>query len=121
MRAKPRAGTLQGHGRDRARRHALTAGQNAGDAPPEWSPDRTIIAYIADDGVWVMPVAGGSATRLTKGKGVDDAPAWSAKGNEIVYRHMDGDTGSLLIVSVQSGQSRAVPIDMPGLPLAPCW
>jgi TolB protein len=101
--------------------HALTTGQNAGDAPPEWSPDGTKIAYIADDAVWIMPVAGGSATRLTKGKGVDYAPAWSAKGNEIVYRHMDGTSGSLRIVSVQSGQSRTVPFDMQGLPLAPSW
>jgi TolB protein len=101
--------------------HALTTGESAGDAPPEWSPDGTKIAYIAKGGVWVMPAAGGSATQLTKGSGEDYAPAWSAKGNEIVYRHMYLNKGELRIVSVQSGQSRAVPIDLEGLPLAPTW
>jgi len=100
---------------------ALTTGLRAGGSPAKWSPDGTKVAYIANSSVWVMPVAGGSATRLTEG-GVDDFPAWSAKGNEIVYRHMDDDeTGTLRIVTVQNGQIRAVPIDTKGLPVAPCW
>jgi Tol biopolymer transport system component len=100
--------------------HALTTGQTAGDAPPDLSPDGTKVAYIANGGVWLMPITGGSATQLTKGPG-GYAPAWSPKGNEIVYGHTDGSNGTLRIVSVQSGQSRAVPIDIGGLPAAPSW
>ncbi len=98
----------------------VTTGQGAGLEPPDWSPDGSSIAFIAQDAVWVSGVDGSAPRRLTQAPGTDQAPAWSPKGNEIVYRHLDGETGSLRIVSVGSGQSRAVPISA-GNPLAPDW
>jgi Tol biopolymer transport system component len=100
----------------------LTSGQSAGEEPPDWSPDGQRIAYIASGSVWVMPVSGGTPTRLTPASDGDGAPAWSPKGNEIVYRHLGtGPDGTLRIVSVQSGQSRSLPTGAKGVPLAPSW
>jgi Tol biopolymer transport system component len=100
----------------------LTTGQSAGNEPPDWSPDGRRIAYIQADGVWIMDADGHNPRRLTQAPGTDYAPAWSPQGNEIVYRHLAEDgTGSLRIVSVQSGQSRVLPIHELGMPLAPSW
>jgi len=71
--------------------------------------------------VSVVKADGTGPQRLTHEPGTDYAPAWSPKGNEIVYRHLDGETGSLRIVSLQTGQSRALPIGEQGMPLAPAW
>src|SRR5262249_54108825 len=98
----------------------LTTGKNAGNEPPDWSADGRI-AFIAGDNVWFMRADGSAPQQLTHGPGKDYAPAWSPKGNEIVYRHLDdSNNGSLRIVSVGSGVSRSVPTDV-GMPLAPSW
>ena len=100
----------------------LTTGQLAGLELPDWSPDGQHIAYIAGDRLWVMGVDASSPKQLTQAPGTDYAPAWSPKGNEIVYRHLeDNGDGSLRIVNVQTGQIRAVPTGGPGTPLAPAW
>lgn len=99
----------------------LTTGLSAGTEPPDWSPDGKQLAYVAGGSVWVVKADGTGPQRLTQEPGTDYAPAWSPKGNEIVYRHLDGETGSLRIVSLQTGQSRALPIGEQGMPLAPAW
>ncbi len=99
----------------------VTNGQSAGTEPPDWSPDGKRFAYIAGGSVWVVQADGTAPHRLTQEPGTDFAPAWSPKGNEIVYRHLDGETGSLRIVSLQTGQSRALPVGEVGAPLAPAW
>ena len=56
-----------------------------------WSPDGTTLAYVAARGgrrvidVYVMPVTGGSETRLTGGEGHCDGPDYSADGSRIYY------------------------------------
>jgi TolB protein len=100
----------------------LTKGAIDRGSPPDWSPDGRRVAYVDQGFVWVMSADGGTPTRLTQAPGSDYAPAWSPKGNEIVYRHLDaGNVGTLRIVSVQSGQIRAVPIEINGTPVAPAW
>jgi len=99
----------------------LTSGQQVGLEPPDWSPNGQQIAYIAQGAVWTMKADGSEQRRLTTGDGEDYAPAWSPKGNEIVYRHSDKDGLSLRIVSVSTGQVRQVPLGDGAAPLAPSW
>jgi Tol biopolymer transport system component/DNA-binding winged helix-turn-helix (wHTH) protein len=52
---------------------------------PAWSPDGKWIAYhsVAQHGIWLVPVAGGSPRRLTA---FGSAPAWSPDGRQIAFR-----------------------------------
>ncbi len=52
---------------------------------PAWSPDGKWIAYhsVAQHGIWLVPVAGGSPRRLTA---FGSAPAWSPDGSQIAFR-----------------------------------
>jgi Tol biopolymer transport system component len=100
----------------------VTTGQGAGTEPPDWSPDGKQLVYVAGGSLWVAPADRAGSRQLTWGPGTDSAPAWSPKGNEIVYRHQQDDgTWSLRIVSLETGQARALPTPEPGSPLAPAW
>lgn len=52
---------------------------------PAWSPDGKRIAYFSgkDGGIWVVPAAGGTPTRLTT---FGARPAWSPDGTQIAFQ-----------------------------------
>ncbi len=54
-----------------------------------WSPDGKTLAYCAERGgeydVYTIPVSGGSETRLTTAKGLDDGPDYSPDGKHIYF------------------------------------
>jgi hypothetical protein len=54
-----------------------------------WSPDGATLAYCAErDGefdVYTVPAAGGTETRLTSAKGLDDGPEFSPDGRHIYF------------------------------------
>jgi Tol biopolymer transport system component len=62
----------------------------ANDAWPSWSPDGKRLAFARDasssTAIYVVNVDGSGLRRLTRDKqAVDTQPAWSPKGNDIVY------------------------------------
>ncbi|MGZ4809030.1 MAG: prolyl oligopeptidase family serine peptidase, partial [Thermoanaerobaculia bacterium] len=72
--------------------HALTF-ERRGIASPRWSPDGTRIAFLANATadkdakrqIWVLPVSGGEAARITDvTRGVQQF-AWSPDGSQIAY------------------------------------
>ncbi|HJT16441.1 MAG TPA: S9 family peptidase, partial [Thermoanaerobaculia bacterium] len=79
---------------DGSNAHALTRGEN--DSSPRFSPDGRQIAFVRDDNIFVLPLAGGEARQLTKiATGVSD-PLWSPDGKWIafstdVYPECNGD------------------------------
>ena len=80
----------------------------ASDEPSATQPTATAAALVPA----AIGDGGRIAVALRAGSGAD----------EIVYRHQQaGDTWSLRIVSLETGQSRTLPIGEPGTPLAPAW
>jgi Tol biopolymer transport system component len=74
---------------------------------PAWSPDGASIAYLADAGgqmdVWSVPVAGGTARRLTSSGGQKFGLAWSpAGGSLLTTEYQYGSTGRD-IVAINAG------------------
>lgn len=73
---------------------ALTGGDFE-HADPCWSPDGTMIAFAsaldpdwdtdAVRDIYVMPVAGGDATKLTPSDGSASSPSWSPDGSRIAF------------------------------------
>jgi dipeptidyl aminopeptidase/acylaminoacyl peptidase len=83
---------------------------------PTWSPDGKFIAYVSNHGgnvdIWVQPLAGGRAVRVTSDPANDWQPDWSPDGNNIVFRsERDGggiftrftDPGRRLVTGSGSG------------------
>ncbi|HEY8202435.1 MAG TPA: hypothetical protein VII47_13905 [Actinomycetota bacterium] len=61
---------------------------------PEWSPDRSTIAFSKDEGagshVYTMRADGSGLARLTDGPGHDDHPVWSPDGTRIAFDRSTG-------------------------------
>ena len=60
------------------------------DADPRWSPDGTTLAFTSNRAgeqmqLYVMPVAGGEARRLTSLKEDVTQPAWSPDGTTVAF------------------------------------
>jgi Tol biopolymer transport system component len=102
-----------------------------GNYAPAWSPDGNQIAYgswrdwaageIANvEEIYVMNADGSAKRRLTRAPGLDDLPAWSPDGKQIVFRS-DRDGGArLYIMNADGTRQRALtPLGMSGF--EPSW
>jgi Tol biopolymer transport system component/predicted Ser/Thr protein kinase len=69
---------------------------------PAWSPDGRTICYRAWDGLWLVPVGGGHATRLTQSP-ADTEPAWSPDGRYVYYTAKNDDRYTLFRIAVSGG------------------
>jgi TolB protein len=81
---------------DGATHRQVTSG--AGDkTDASFSPDGHWIVYSSDEGelesanLFVVPVSGGDASRLTNHDGYDGAPSWSPDGRRIAFESCPGD------------------------------
>ncbi len=84
---------------------------------PAPSPDGTQIAFSWQGDIWIAPIAGGAAQRLTIHPAYDFAPLWSPDGKKIAFtsdRHGNDDvfvlhldTGAVQRLTYFSGRDRA--------------
>jgi dipeptidyl-peptidase-4 len=98
------SGRLYAWSRATGKSRELPAGEGA--VGPQLSPDASRVAYVRDDDVYVLPLAGGKETAVTRGgsavrpNGVAEFMAqeefnrqngfwWSPDGNEIIYQESD--------------------------------
>jgi tricorn protease len=92
----------------------------ARDINPRFSPDGKWIAFSSDRygnyDVFVMPVVGGAARRLTFHSGNDEVIGWTPDSMHIVFRAIRGDgvfpaMATLYQVPVEGGRETSLPTD----------
>ena len=82
---------------DGSENRALTSGEQK-QTHPRWSPDGRTLAFLSsrsdeheDDQVWLLPVAGGEAERVTEIKGGVEDFAWSPDSKRLALVVQDPD------------------------------
>jgi TolB protein len=83
---------------------------------PAWSPDGKWIAFIQRDGknndLWVVPAAGGQATKLTDGRSLA-SPSWAPDNSAIAFFEVDGSSFHVSYIGFALG---AAGTPLPGTP-----
>ncbi len=87
---------------------------------PRFSPDGRWIAFSSDrhgnSDVFIIPVAGGAARRLTYHTGNDEVVGWSRDSQTVIFRATRGDgafpsVATLYSVAITGGQEQPLPVD----------
>ena len=99
---------------DSARRQLTFPPPGARDGPPAFSPDGTQVAFIRGtiagvvNDVFVVPITGGQAKRLTFDNCSTYGVSWAADGRDILFSSGRGGQASLWRVPVSGGTPRPV-------------
>ncbi len=88
-----------------------------GDFFPAISPDGNYLAFMRSGSaswgsldVWVQPLEGGQARRLTFGRFDSSASLfWTPEGDEIIYTTAFADRGAIYRVRLEGGEPRMIP------------
>lgn len=86
----------------------------ARESSPAFSPDGTMVAYVASMGaaptkIYLRSVAGGDPIQLTSGNTIDDMPSWSSDGGHIIYAVIiPGGRCRIMVTGVPAGAAREV-------------
>jgi Tol biopolymer transport system component/DNA-binding winged helix-turn-helix (wHTH) protein len=96
------------------RRRLTTPAQNLSDGMPKFSPDGRMLAFVRGSSFFVndlylVPVAGGEARRLTADQRWLFGHAWTADGRALVFSSNRGGLFSLWRIPTAGGAAEALP------------
>ena len=69
------------------------------------SPDGTRLVFSAQGALWVIPIAGGAAIRITDFDVEPTAPIWSPDGSTIAFQNYTRD-GNYHLWAIAPGRGR---------------
>ncbi len=84
----------------------------AGAITPMWlrdakiSPDGSKIAFTYKGDIWTVPVAGGSATRVTATPAYEANPVWSPDSRQLAYASDEHGNFDVFVVNAEGGAPR---------------
>ncbi|HXH39090.1 MAG TPA: amidohydrolase, partial [Thermoanaerobaculia bacterium] len=85
------------------------------------SPDgRTIVFELLGD-LYTMPIAGGTATRITSGPSFDSQPRWSRDGKQIVFLSDRSGAENIWLCDADGSHAKAVTKGSNNLYASPAW
>jgi tricorn protease len=73
--------------------------------PHIWGDD---IVFVADDDLWLVPTAGGRASRLTSERSPVRHPRFSPDGSRIAYTRIVGNVPEVFVLDLGTGEVRQV-------------
>ena len=73
---------------------------------PSLSPDASQVAFSWQGDIWIAPVSGGAARRMTVHQAYDAMPAWSPDGRYIAFSSYRNGNYDLYLLSLEDGSTR---------------
>jgi TolB protein len=73
-----------------------------GPTDPAPSPDGKHLAFAARGWLWLLDLETGSATRLTRGAGLDSRPRWSPDGKRLAFVRDNGTDTAIIVLDLSN-------------------
>ncbi|MCB0495986.1 MAG: PD40 domain-containing protein [Cyclobacteriaceae bacterium] len=75
---------------------------------PAVSPDGKTLAFVYQGDIWTMPLAGGSARRLTIHQAYDASPVWSPDGKQIAFSSDRFGNNDIFVIDANGSMPRRI-------------